>query len=309
MDALVRRTGLSQPRRAVLGKRVGIWVHGQDSRDGRIKVHHLTGHERLRVPHEESEWFGVSSRLIYEVHLLLVKHDINIGPVPFSWLLPWGEHVFGRNEWTAMTGNANISELGIVAQWLSDAHGRIRNQVIVRTRAAGSETGVAIDHRLPCDLERHAGWHVHTRATFLPRDHFSSQVRFKIKTAAATRGRAMFCHDLDEQEVVAVMSYHLDESTRVPILITALGFRMDAGAHPLLGYRSLAGALVLKHHLHAVAYKVARGGFVDMDLANRADLELARELGFRRAPSVKGFRPSGLLLRQQSPVQDVGRGE
>ena len=207
-----------------------------------------------------------------------------------------------------MTADANTSALSELARWLSDARDRIDRQVHVRKRAARKETAVKIDHRLSCDLESHTGWYVHTRPTFLPRAHFSSQVRFTIKTAAGMRGRAIFCHDLNEQEVVAVISYHVDEGVHMPVLITTLGFRTDTAGNAFLSYRTLAGALVLKHYLHTIANKIGRGGHLDLDLADKAQLEVARELGFRRAPKVKGFRPGGLHLRQQAPGQDVGRG-
>jgi hypothetical protein len=201
--------------------------------------------------------------------------------------------------------------LSRLARWLADAWKRILNQVnvIEQGRRSGKTTLVAVDHRLSCDLEMHAGWHIQTKPTFLPRDHFSSQARAYVKNAERARGRAMYCHDLIEQEVVAVMSYHIDEDARMPILITTLGFRIDIAGNAFLRYRTMAGALVLKHHAHAVAEKIGRGGFVDMDLADKAQFGLARELGFQPAPQVKGFRPGNLHLRQPAPVRISARAD
>lgn len=205
-----------------------------------------------------------------------------------------------------------ISALKELARWLTDARDRVVRQVNVREneRASGTETIVRIDHRLSCDLEAHAGWHIRTTQTFLPGAHFSSQARTYVKTAARSRGRAIYCYGLVDEEVIAAVSYHVDEDSHMPVLITTLGLRTDIGGNDFLRYRTVAGALVLKHHVHAVADKIGRGGYVDLDLADKdpAHLELARELGFQRAPKVKGFRPGGVHLRQAAPGQDLGTG-
>ena len=51
----------------------------------------------------------------------------------------------------------------------------------------------------------------------------------------------------------------------------------------------------------SVADTIGRGGHIDLDLPDRAHLELLRALGFRRAPRVKDFRPGGVHLRQPAP--------
>lgn len=193
--------------------------------------------------------------------------------------------------------------LNRLANWLSGSHDRISRQVNVREKkhASGTETVVTIDHRLSCDLAAHVGWHIETRPTFLPRVHFSSWAIAHIKNAERRRGRAIYCHDRIDQEVIAAVSYHIDDDPRMPVLLTALAFRTDTGANAFLRYRTLAGALVLKHHVHALAEKIGRGGYVDIDLADGGRADLARELGFQPAPKVKGFRPGGLHLRQQAP--------
>jgi hypothetical protein len=199
----------------------------------------------------------------------------------------------------------NTTALRELSLWLTDARARISRQVIVRVskRASGIETVISIDHRMSCDLDAHDGWHIRTGETFLPEVHFSSQARTYVKTAARKRGRAIYCYDLTDGEVVAAISYHIDEDSTMPVLITTLGVRIDIRGNDFLRYRTLAGALVLKHHLHAVAEKIARGGHVDIDLADKdaAHFELAQELGFQRAPKIKGFRPGGIHLRQAAP--------
>jgi len=192
------------------------------------------------------------------------------------------------------------SSLATLGGWLGDRRDAIASQVIVRDVAG--QTEVSIDHRFSCDLEPHAGWHVRTRPTLLPRAHFASYAGAKIKGAAHDRGRAIYCHDPLSNEVTAALSYHLDGRAHFPLLVTAFGFRIDTAGSAFMRERTLAAALVIKHHLHAIAAAVGRGGHVDIDLNKRDDqLDLAKELGFRKARKVRDFRPSGHHLRQAAP--------
>ncbi len=193
--------------------------------------------------------------------------------------------------------------LDMLANWLSAARQRIHRQLNVRTqkRASGTQTEIRIDHRMPCDLDLFPDWHIQTLPTFLPRVHFASYAGAKIKSAAR-HGRAIYCHDSSAQEVTAALSYHLDQRTHLPILITALGFRTDTCGSALMRRRTLSAALVLRHHLHAISAALERGGHVDIDLHNIDDeLEMAHDLGFRPAPRIRGFRPAGTHLRQSAP--------
>jgi hypothetical protein len=169
------------------------------------------------------------------------------------------------------------------------------------TSAYGPRTVVEIDHLLACPLERHDLWRVSTKPTFLPDKHFSSQARHYLKTASQARGRTVYCHESRVGEVVAALSYHLDDKPQIPVFVTTIGLRRDAAASAFLEYRTLAGALVLKHYVHAIAEKAGRGGHVDLDLANRDHEAHMRRLGFRLAPKVQGFRVAGLHLRQPAP--------
>jgi|GEM_PF-7052024 len=196
--------------------------------------------------------------------------------------------------------NERLDRLG---EWLAGNRRRIERQVHTRVRPRSPrQTRVSIDHRLPCSLEGHVGWRISTRETQLPRAHFSSYAAAHVR-GAAKRGRAIYCHDELLNNVVAALAYHIDERAKLPLLITDIGFRNDRDLDLLTRQRSVAGALVLKHHAHAIAAKIRRGGYVDVDL-RRDDrlLELAAELGFKPAPKVKDFRPGGVHLRQAAPV-------
>ncbi len=115
------------------------------------------------------------------------------------------------------------------------------------------------------------------------------------------RGRTIYCHDLGLEQVTSVLGYHLDARAHLPVLITTIGLRDDREMTTALRERSLAGALVLKHHLHAIARQAGRGGHVDLDLNDKRQIELARRLGFRQAPRMRKFRPAGTHLRQPAP--------
>lgn len=191
--------------------------------------------------------------------------------------------------------------LETLARQLAAAREPIQRQVTVRERGGGVETAVSIDHRLILALPGHAGWRVSTRPSKMPLAKFESYPRSQIKSAERLRGRAIYCHDRDLAELVAALSYHLDLNPRLPVLLTMIAFRADAKGNAGIHHRTLAGALVLKHYVHAIAEKVDRDGHVDLDLPNKAHLPLTERLGFRPAPRVKGFKPSGTHLRQTAP--------
>jgi len=168
--------------------------------------------------------------------------------------------------------------------------------------AYGVRTVVRIDHRIPePGRGSRAAFRITTREQFLPRAHFDRSLRETVNRAAVERGRRIYAIELDSQEVLAVLSYHLHDSPGRPLLITALGTRADEHAPPDLYARSLALAWLLKQYAHAISERTKRGGYVDMDAANRPDvIAVLRQLGFRDAPRVRGFTPSGRHLRQEA---------
>jgi hypothetical protein len=86
---------------------------------------------------------------------------------------------------------------------------------------------------------------------------------------------------------------HFDRSVRETVNRTALerGRRIYA-----IELRTQEVMAALSYHL-----RTQRGGYVDMDAANRPDaIAVLRQLGFRDAPRVSGFNPSGRHLRQDA---------
>jgi hypothetical protein len=170
-------------------------------------------------------------------------------------------------------------------------HVRIRKQ----KRASRVETIVDIDHLLPADEEATDGWRITTKEQFLPAAHFDAAVRDTVKCASQERGRRLHCIDRATVQVVATISYHLDDNARFPLLLTAIGIRIDGDQE--LQAQSRAAAAILKQYAHEIARRTGRGDHVDIDASPTAADDLAR-LGFRKAPNVRGLRVAGLHLRQ-----------
>jgi hypothetical protein len=201
---------------------------------------------------------------------------------------------------------ADRDPFDLLGRWLAEPAqvAAIRGQVTVRQRqgADGHQTTVAIDHQLVCPVEPFGTWRITTKPTMLPRAHFSSEATHLLRAADPKRGRTVYCHDRNSGQVVAAVAYHIDARRQMPVLVTAIAFRDDVADNPQLGLQSLAGALLLKHYVHAIADLAGREGYLDLDLANRDREPDARRLGFRPAPRVRGFRPGGTHLRQLAPA-------
>jgi len=185
--------------------------------------------------------------------------------------------------------------------------GDLQRSIALTTKgtAYGERTLVSIDHRLP-DPRRgdRAAFRVTTREQLLPRAHFDRTVRETVNRASVTRGRRIYAIELRCQEVVAALSYHLHDNPGRPLLVTALGTRHDVDTGGDLYGRSLALVWLLKQYVHAISERTKRGGYVDMDAANHPDvISVLRQLGFRDAPRVSGFNPSGRHMRQDAIEQ------
>lgn len=168
--------------------------------------------------------------------------------------------------------------------------------------AFGERSVVSIDHLIPANPTSPEGIRVTTQVQriFLPSSHFDADVRKRLKEASRERGRAIYCIDRAIDEVVAAISYHLDEDRRRPVLITAIGLRID---DPQLFGTSRAMGWLLTQYVQEIARQCGRGAFVDLDAAKSDSEQELRDLGFRPAPRVRGFRVSGRLWRQGSTAQ------
>jgi hypothetical protein len=116
---------------------------------------------------------------------------------------------------------------------------------------------VCIGHRLPePGRGEPAVYRVCTREQFLPA-HFDRSVREIVNRASHERARRIYAIELQSQQVIAVLSYHLHDSPGRPLLITALGARIDADATSELYARSLAVVWLLKQSVQPVAHRLA----------------------------------------------------
>jgi hypothetical protein len=181
----------------------------------------------------------------------------------------------------------------------------LARQVAVETgeTAYGERTVIRIDHRIPdVATARRARWRITTHAQALPREKFDERGRARIGSASAERGRRLYCIDLDSEEVMAALAYHLDDRPGRPLLLTAIAFRIDTDESPELRLQSRVCLGLLKQYVHAISARIGRGGFVDVDAPDRADvLRALGLLGFRPAPHVKHFEPGGVHMRQAAP--------
>ena len=113
--------------------------------------------------------------------------------------------------------------------------------------------------------------------------------------------------NLLDDEVVAGIRYHIDERPSWPVFAIGIAYRSDFHGDVELRQRTVAGAFVVKQYVHAIADALERGGFVDSDVPT-ANEEDARELGFRKAPKLKGLRVAGTHMRQPPLRQESVSG-
>ena len=68
----------------------------------------------------------------------------------------------------------------------------------------------------------------------------------------------------------------------------------EPGRGSRAAFRITTRERLLKRFAHAISDRTKRGGYVDMDAANRPDvIAILRQLGFRNAPRLSGFSPLG----------------
>ena len=186
----------------------------------------------------------------------------------------------------------------LIIDWLTRARDTLDLGSQVRVKETGERTVVRIDHRIPAVDAARSGWRVTTRKQFLPRAHFPADVRSEVNRASLERGRRIFCIDMASNEVIAAIAYHVDADKRMPVFITAIALRTDAGAPAELYDESRGAAFLLKQYVHEIARQTGRGGHVDIDADGVETLRDLANLGFKRAPKIKGLRVSGRHLRQ-----------
>ena len=154
------------------------------------------------------------------------------------------------------------------------------------------DTFVQIDHSVPPKEPR---WRITTTRQLLPQAHFGSSVCEKVEKAAKAhvadqlKGRALYCVDLERQEVIAALSYHIPRDVTEPLLVTAIALRRD-DKDPELWQETQVAARLAKRYVHALARKLRHPSYVDFSAESR---EMSLDLGlaaFHDVPPASGRR-------------------
>jgi hypothetical protein len=162
----------------------------------------------------------------------------------------------------------------------------------IDTATIDGDTIVQVDHSVPPKAPR---WRITTTRQLLPKAHFGARVCEKLAEAADDRvadqpkGRAIYCVDLERQEVIAALSYHIPRDVTEPLLITAIALRRDDD-DPGLWQDTQVGARLAKRYVHALARKLRHPSYVDFSAESTAmslDLGLA---AFHQVPPAGGRR-------------------
>jgi hypothetical protein len=127
--------------------------------------------------------------------------------------------------------------------------------------------------------------------------HFDRGLAAKINQASREKGRVVFAVDLEINEAVAAIAYHIPEDSSSPLLITALAPRIDIAA-PV----GRACVPMLKACLHELGAYLGRGGQLGLRPGGAPIDEAQQLFGFRAAP--RGTGRLEVVLVQDAPHID-----
>jgi hypothetical protein len=177
-----------------------------------------------------------------------------------------------------------------------------RNYVLPRGLAAAvrvKRTGgtiITIEDTIPRApfRTRGRGWRITTTSHFLRRDHFPNDTarRGVAYNDQKARGRTLYCVSAAEREshtrgqVVAALSWHVDERTTAPILITNLVIRGDGADAQAL---SLAAAAWMLAYLLEVAARTGRPGEIGVEIDTQPNADDFSAIGFRAASAPPAY--------------------
>jgi hypothetical protein len=176
----------------------------------------------------------------------------------------------------------------------------------VRVKTNGG-TSITIEDTIPRPpfRRRGRGWRITTSSHFLRRDQFPNGTarRGVAYNDQKSRGRTLYCVSATERgshargQVMAALSWHVDERAHAPILITNLVLRGDSVDARSL---SLAAAAWMLAYLLEVAARTGRPDEIGVEIDTQPNADDFRAIGFRAAstPAAYGapywaFRPPG----------------
>jgi hypothetical protein len=177
-------------------------------------------------------------------------------------------------QWIAMA----LPGLGIEAQ--------VQHSVIEHGKNA-----LSLDHRIPSgDRAGRARYLITTNYRVLDRAAFRRADRGTINSASLERGRAIYCVDIESDEVSAALAYHVPDRGR--LLIRAMALRQDSN-RPDVWRRSRFDLIICKAYLHVFAAKIGRPAELLYNPESAAAAtEASENLGFRPAKKVVEVRSS-----------------
>jgi hypothetical protein len=165
----------------------------------------------------------------------------------------------------------------------------------VRIKTNGG-TRITIEDTIPRApfRRRGRGWRITTSAHFLRRDHFPNETarRGVAYNEQKARGRTLYCVSAGERgshargQVVAALSWHVDERAPAPILVTNLVVRGDSAEARAL---SLAAAAWMLAYLLEVAARTGRPEEIGVEIDTQPNAGDFRAVGFRPASTPAAY--------------------
>jgi len=166
----------------------------------------------------------------------------------------------------------------------------------VRVKTNGG-TRITIEDTIPRApfRRRGRGWRITTSSHFLRRDHFPNETarRGVAYNDQKARGRTLYCVSAIERgshargQVVAALSWHVDERSAAPILITNLVIRGDSADARSL---SLAAAAWMLAYLLEVAARTGRSEEIGVEIDTQPNVDDFRAISFRPASTPAAYR-------------------
>jgi hypothetical protein len=167
----------------------------------------------------------------------------------------------------------------------------------VRLRTNGG-TSIRVEDTIPRApfRKRGRGWRITTASHFLRRDHFLDETarRGVAYNDQKARGRTLYCVSAAEHgsssergQVVAALSWHVDERRNAPLLITNLVIRGDS---PDARSLSLAAAAWMLAYLLEVAAQTGRPDEIGVEIDTQPNSDDFRAIGFRAASAPVAYR-------------------
>jgi hypothetical protein len=188
--------------------------------------------------------------------------------------------------------------LSLAAMWWRLVDKEIHLTGVVRVEHRHGETWISVEDTIPhltVRGVRAARYRITTTPFFLSPGAFRNrELRHAIATdARKPRRRALFCQELRSDEVLAAVSFHVDDSRQAPIVLTDIAVRQD---HPVSNAWSRYAVHILIGYLLQVAKQDGRPSHVGFLARNDQERELATRLGLKPCRRPRSVRGDGIYM-------------